>query len=644
MGLTLSVVVVAAAWAGFTGPNRSSTKTVRDPSGDHWYCDKAGYSRCTFSSGNPCADEGGSHPSGNQQMSSCGWPSPGDSCGCSKAYSEQTVNLPAATVSGSEACASPGDNGWCRGGASLELSASEPVSGYVIESIEGNPGGVLCDPADSASVGCSYSVEGEGNFTIEYWALSSYGDTSEKGSAGIKIDGSPPSISLSISGGSPGGGGWNRGGTLDVSASGVDAISGVSSEQVSVDGGGWASTAQVEGDGVHSVSGRVIDGAGNQTTDSADIRIDGTPPSLSPELSGTKGRDGWYISPVSIFASASDNLSGVAKVEVSAGSSGWQTGPLSISADGSHKVRYRAEDVAENETTEDGPTIKIDAHAPESAFINPPEGSETWVSGTIPLIGQSSDLTSGLRTIEISFDGGQNWSSLERTGGDWRSSWDSSEMPNGTYVVLARASDVAGNLESTARVTLRVDNLPPMVDIPESWPVGQPGKLIVEEGGIGLDGAEIVFSDGEIVLENQKYSASEVPQAVTWDGRLPDGTFAAPGEYGVKVFAWDLVGNQGSDTGRIIVPEAEPIAAPIQAEPAQPASSLSTSTEVEMEAEALEPEAVPIEIRAQPWIWPAIAWIGLLSAVGFAKIADPRAKALQSLHDDLAQIRKSLNE
>jgi len=418
----------------------------------------------------------------------------------------------------------------------------------------------------------------------------------------------------------------------------------VSIEEVSVDGGGWASTAQVEGDGVHSVSGRVIDGAGNQTTDSADIRIDGTPPSLSPELSGTKGRDGWYISPVSIFASASDNLSGVAKVEVSAGSSGWQTGPLSISADGSHKVRYRAEDVAENETTEDGPTIKIDAHAPESAFINPPEGSETWVSGTIPLIGQSSDLTSGLRTIEISFDGGQNWSSLERTGGDWRSSWDSSEMPNGTYVVLARASDVAGNLESTARVTLRVDNLSPMVDIPESWPVGQPGKLIVEEGGIGLDGAEIVFSDGEIVLENQKYSASEVPQAVTWDGRLPDGTFAAPGEYGVKVFAWDLVGNQGSDTGRIIVPEAEPIAAPIQAEPAQPASSLSTSTEVEMEAEALEPEAVPIEIRAQPWIWPAIAWIGLLSAVGFAKIADPRAKALQSLHDDLAQIRSLLNE
>jgi len=82
----------------------------------------------------------------------------------------------------------------------------------------------------------------------------------------------------------------------------------------------------------------------------------------------------------------------------------------------------------------------------------------------------------------------------------------------------------------------------------------------------------------------------------------------------------------------------------LEAEPAKAAASISVSTDVELEAATVEPEAVPIEIRAQPWIWPAIAWLGLLSAVGFAKISDPRAKALQSLHDDLAQIRNILNE
>ncbi len=641
----LSVTAVAVAWAGFTGPNRTTTKTVRDPDGDYWYCKRAGFPTCNFNPGiNPCLDAGGSHPSIGAQQA-CFGGLPADSCGCNKSYTTQTINLPPALVGGSEYCASPGANGWCRDGASLELNASEPVSGYVIESIEGNPGGVLCDPADSSSVGCSYGVGGEGNFTIEFWALSSYGDTSEKSSAGFKVDGSPPSINLSVSGGSPGGGGWYRGGTLDVSVSGSDAVSGVSVSEVSIDGGGWTGSGQVSGDGIHGVSGRVIDYAGNQATDSAEIRIDGTPPSLSPELSGTKGKDGWYISPVSVFASASDGLSGVAKVEVSDGSGGWQAGPITISTDGTHKPRYRAEDVAGNVTTEDGPTIKIDAHAPESAFINPPEGSETWVSGTIPLIGQSTDLTSGLLSVEISFDDGLNWSALDRTGGDWRTSWDSSEMPNGTYVVLARASDMAGNLESTARVTLRVDNVPPMVDIPERWPVGEPGALVVEEGGIGLAGVEVVISDGNSILESREYPADEAPQAVTWDGRMPDGKLASPGEYEVVVSAWDLVGNRGSDAGWIVVPEAESAAAPVlpaEVEPAQP--SISNPLPAAQTPATVAAETESAAIQAQPWIWPAVAWIGLLSGVGYAKMADPRAKALQSLHDDLMVIRRSLNE
>jgi hypothetical protein len=723
------VAVVAVAWAGFTGPNRNTTKTVRDPDGDQWFCKKSGYSTCWFATGNPCPDAGGSHPSVSAQQAVCGWQA--DSCGCKEANRTQTVNLPAATVGGSGYCASPGDNGWCQGGASLELSASEPVSGYVIESIEGNPGGVLCDPADSSSVGCSYSVGGEGNFTIEYWALSSYGDTSEKGSTGMKVDGSPPSVNLSVSGGSPGGGGWYRGGTLDVSVSGADAVSGVSASEVSIDGGGWAPSGQVAGDGVHSVSGRVTDGAGNQATDSSEIRIDGTPPGLSPELSGTKGNngwyissvgvfasasdslsgvskvevsdgsggwqsgtlvisadgthnpqfraediagnlstgsteiridatapslssefngtkgnDGWYISPVSVFASASDKLSGVAKVEVSYGSSGWESGPLTISTDGAHNPRFRAEDVAGNVATEDGPTVRIDTHAPESIFVNPPEGSETWVSGVIPLIGQSSDPTSGLKVVEMSFDDGQSWNLLERTGGDWRSSWDSTGMPNETYVILARARDVAGNLESTARVTLRVDNLAPLVDIPDVWLAGESGALTVEERGVGLDGVEVVISNGEDVLLSREYAAGEVPVDVKWDGQKLDGSMAAPGEYPVEVFAWDLLGNRGSDAGRIVVSDTEQESVPlvpIQVAPVQPSDSSPLQAE-QTPSTAVSDAESDLVIQAHPWIWPAIAWIGLLSAVGFAKIADPRVKALRSLHDDFSEIRRALNE
>lgn len=631
------MAVVAAAWAGFTGPNRTTTKDVRDPDGDYWYCKRAGFPTCNFKPGiNPCLDAGGSHPSIGAQQA-CFGGLPADTCGCNKSYTTQTVNLPPATVGGSESCSNPGDNGWCRSGASLELSANEPLYGESVDGIEGNPGGLLCGPSGSSTLACSYSGAGEGNFTIEYWALSSYGDTSDKASSEWKVDGSPPSINLSVSGGTAGGGGWYRGGTLDVQVSGVDGISGVATAEVSVDGGGWASSAQVSGDGVHSVTGRVVDGAGNQSTDSAEIRIDGTAPSLNPELSGTKGRDGWYISPVSVFASASDNLSRIARVEVSSGAGGWQSGPLVISTDGSHQPRYRAQDIAGNETVEDGPTIKIDTHPPESAFINPPDGSETWVSGVIPLIGRSSDQTSGLLAVEISYDGGESWNPLEQSSGDWRASWDSTGLPNGTYEILGRASDVAGNRESSAKVTLRIDNEPPYVEIPESWLVSEQGTLIVEEGGIGLDGVEVVIRSGETILVIREYGEETVPEVVSWDGLLEDGTQAAPGKYPVIVVAWDLVGNIGSDSGHIVVPEAEREAASAAApaEPAQANSGNSSSAGSETEAE-------DETIRPLPWIWPAIAWIGLLSAVGLAKISDPRPEALKNLHDDIMVIRSSL--
>ncbi len=537
-------------------------------------------------------------------------------------------------------CASPGNDGWCRGGTSLELSANEPLSGKVIESIEGNPGGLLCDPADSASVACSYAGGGEGNFTIEFWALSSYGDTSEKASAEWKADGSPPSIDLRLSGGSAGNGGWYRGGTVDVSVSGTDGISGVAAAELSVNGGGWAGGAQVGGDGVYNVQARVIDRAGNESSDSEQIRIDGTPPTLIPELSGTQGRDGWYVSPVSVFASASDSLSGVSKVEVSDGVGEWQSGPLMISADGTYNPRYRAQDVAGKEKTTDGPTIKIDTQPPESEFINPPNGSETWVSGVIPLIGQSSDRTSGLESVEISYDEGESWSTVERTGGNWQVSWDSSDLPNGTYVILVRARDVAGNLESTARITLRVDNVPPFIDIPEMWLVNETGTLTVEEGGIGLGGVEVVISSGDNILLATQYDGASVPRSVNWNGLMPDGTMAGPGEYGVVATAWDRVGNRASDVGRIVVPEVE--LEPVPAPPAQ--ADIIQPRNVNSELEIATSGAGKEQIRAQPWIWPAIAWIGLLSAVGIATVSDPRAKALRSLSDDISMIRKSLEK
>jgi hypothetical protein len=641
LGLTISLAIAAVAWAGFTGPNRTTTATVREPDEDQWFCTRSGVPwTCWFAKagdgGQRCD---GSPPSTGSQTAVCGWIA--DNCGCNWGYTEETVSLPEATINGTASCDTPGNSGWCRGGAAIELSAAEPLTGEVIQVIEGNPGGVLCDPPDGSGVSCSWSGGGEGSFTVDFWAVSSYGDTSNMSSAAWRLDSGTPTLSLNVSGGTPGGGGWYRRGPVDVSVAGADGISGLASAQLSVDGGSWSGSAQISSDGVHDISARATDLAGNESNDSTVIRIDGSPPNVNAEILGKPGNGGWYLGPVTVEASASDGLSGVDSVEVSIDGGGWQAAPRTIAADGTHSVRARARDVAGNEATDVGPTIKIDAYPPESVFIDPPNGSETWVSGLVTLVGTSIDFASGLQSVEISFDSGQSWEALELRGLDWSTSWDTSGLTNGRYPVWARARDVAGHLESTAEVTLLVDNLPPFVDLQDSWPVEESGALTVEEADIGLAGVSIEIFDNQTRLLSREFTPGEIPAKVEWDGIAQDGAVAAPGSYAVTVVAWDLAGNRGSDTGFVIVPQ------PVLNDPEAPdpvVEQLVTAADgpVRLRSPSTTVETIPTSLGV--WLWPALGWMGLMGAVAFAKLTDPRPRALRELRDEMKLVRGLLEE
>ncbi|UCF61482.1 MAG: hypothetical protein JSV37_02030, partial [Anaerolineaceae bacterium] len=177
----LAFVVVTVALAGYTGPNRETTKKVREPDKDKWtlIMDDPPLGCPSVCIIYHTCDE---HPSvGRQELVCCGagsgWRA--DSSSCEMAFKWVTVKLPPATVSGSFNCASPGEDGWCRGSPKLDFDANEPVEGHVITLIEGSPG-VLCDPPDNPVISCSWQDGGEGSFLVDYWAVSSYGDTSEQ--------------------------------------------------------------------------------------------------------------------------------------------------------------------------------------------------------------------------------------------------------------------------------------------------------------------------------------------------------------------------------------------------------------------------------------------------------------------------------
>jgi hypothetical protein len=578
---TLALVVVTVAWAEGIGPYRKTTKKVRDPDNDKWTLimnDPPGncLSKCIII--HTC-DE---HPSVASQERICcyagsGWRADPGKSSCKMAFKTVTFNLPPATVSGSFNCGSPGDNSWCCGAPSLDLSANEPLEGEVITQIKGSPG-VLCDPPDDSSISCSWTNGGEGILEINYWAVSSYGDTSEQASNTWRVDTVPPNVSLEKSGGGSGNSGWYLTGPVILSVNGSDATSGLESVELSIDGGGWEPSGQVTGEGIHGIDIRARDGAGNIGSGTDTVRIDSTAPSISISENGNSGRNGWFVGkPVGVEAVVKDPLSGVAQVENKVDDGAWNEGTfVNATSEGNQSVSFRAQDVAGN-VASTSTQVKIDTVSPLTHFTKPADGSEIWASGELTLRGTSTDSTSGVLVAELSTNGGTDWEVLHMQGDSWSYTWDTASVPDGTYRVLARAQDVAGNMETTARITVHIENARPIPSSPTPTVILLP--------------------------------TSTVPISPT--------TQASP--------------TSVSPTEVKLVPTAtnQPKVAIVPVEP----TSDSTGT-------TAETQTMSIILRI-PWIWPALALIALMTAVGSSKLVDPRPKILRQLREDLENIRQS---
>jgi hypothetical protein len=364
---------------------------------------------------------------------------------------EKTVTYPPATVSGSLSCPTPGQNGWCAGNGQMTMTGAEPVSGYSIYAIEGRQNGAnfACTGGSTCSVPLA---EGENNF--DFWALSTFTDTSSLASLAGKQDSVPPQITTNLNG-VLAASGWYRS-NVTFTASAADATSGLASFTCLQDGTapGSCASGSVSGEGNHQLTFNALDQAGNPTQWANAVNIDTRPPTLNVPFTAQNGQNGWYLS-ASVSASAVDPLpgSGSAALQFALDGGPWTDfAGVYTFPDGEHTVDFRAVDLAENSAQAAPITVKVDASDPViDTNISATAGKNGWYISAASVSGSASDAVSGMSTFESNFD-----------SSGWNAYTSPLTVNDGSHTVSFYAEDAAGqNVQSD--LTVNVDTRAPQI-------------------------------------------------------------------------------------------------------------------------------------------------------------------------------------
>ncbi|MGI8607415.1 MAG: Ig-like domain-containing protein [Gaiellaceae bacterium] len=374
----------------------------------------------------------------------------------------------------------------------------------------------------------------------------------------VKVDTSPPVTTDDAPAG------WSSAPVL-VSLAPTDAGgSGIASTEYRVDAGttlpgtsvSVAAPADGSNDGVHTISYRSSDGAGNvESWRTATVRIDASAPGLSPTDPGDDLRG-----TVALSATTTDPSSGVASVafqSAPAGSGTWTTISTDLAApftadwdttalsDGDHDLRFVVTDGASNATASVLAGKTIDNTAPTVALTAPVDAG--IVSGSVPVAANAADSGSGLASVSFrARPAGGTYSTISTdTSSPYTGAWDSTGGADGTYELIAVAADAAGNTTTSVVVTVTVDNEAPAVTLDD------PGTDV--RGTILL--AALSSCDTPQVTFERRPSGACAWASLGTDATAPfttdfDTTSTPDGLYELRAVALDGPGNTGTSPAR----------------------------------------------------------------------------------------------
>ncbi|MFI9825359.1 OmpL47-type beta-barrel domain-containing protein [Streptomyces sp. NPDC052013] len=322
---------------------------------------------------------------------------------------------------------------------------------------------------------------------------------------------------------------------LNILANPNDANGGKHTAEVTLTPGRYLYHCTIPGHGQMQGVLVVTEGGGEDTT----------APEATAKVNGTQNADGAYVGSASVTVEATDEGSGVDRIEYAIGDDGaWQpyTAPVVIDQVGTHKVRYRALDKAGNVSAEK--SVEFTVVPPASDDTTPPETSAT-VDGERDDTGAyvdmatvtvtASDTGSGVNTIEYAIGAEGPWQTY--TG-------PVMVHQAGTHTVRYRATDKAGNAAAEKSVRFTVvaappqDTTPPVTGVSVEGERNSDGAYVgdatvtvsaTDEGGSGVDTIEYSLDGGPYLAYTQPVIVDRAGRhTVTYRASDKAGNTSAP--------------------------------------------------------------------------------------------------------------------
>ncbi|UED83302.1 cupredoxin domain-containing protein [Streptomyces profundus] len=184
---------------------------------------------------------------------------------------------------------------------------------------------------------------------------------------------------------------------------------------------------------------------------------DTTPPEVTATVEGEQNEDGAYLGSATVELTATDDDSGVESIDYAVGATAFAPyeEPFVLDTPGSHRVTYRATDVAGNVSTSESLTVEVveapggedDTTPPEvvATVAGEQDADDAYVDmATVTL--EATDDGSGVDTVEYALDGEEFVA--------YAAPFMVHDL--GEQTVTFRATDVAGNVSADETVTFTV--------------------------------------------------------------------------------------------------------------------------------------------------------------------------------------------